>query len=346
MDPDDDASPDAEHEHATHADTAERLQRYLDRVLQAVRRGHSPDTARVALPPADPDLMAVSVCATDGTVVTAGDRDHVFPLQSVSKSFVYALVLETYGIDAVLERVDVEPSGEAYDMFSLEEGSRRPDNPMINAGAMTIHSMIGSEGLDAAGRTPLVVDGLSRMAGRPLEVDHASAAEEFADSHRNLAIAHLLRAERVLTGDPEDVVRGYLDQCWVQVTAGDLAVMAATLACGGVQPVTGERVVSAHVARHTLSVMMTCGMYDSAGDWMSEVGIPAKSGVSGAIMGALPGRVGLAAYSPRLDHHGTSVRAQAVFEQMVDDLGLHLLDDPLHRRSGWQRLTGQASSGD
>lgn len=323
------------------------LSDYLDDTLTEVRRDGDGDpnpqrAPKEAAPPADPDLLTVAVCTTDGQVCSAGDRGHVFPLQSVSKAFVYALVLEQHGIPAVLDRVDVEPSGEAYDILSLEEGSKRPDNPMINAGAMTIHSLLGPEGTNEDTRVRLLVEGLSRMAGRDLDLDENAAADELAGGHRNLAIAHLLRAENILPDDPLEVVRGYLRQCWVRVTVEDLATMAATLANSGVQPCTGERVVSDEVARHTLSVMMTCGMYDSAGDWMSEVGIPAKSGVSGAIMGALPGRVGLAAFSPKLDPHGTSVRSQAVFERLADDLGLHLLDDPRRREAEWKRLVSGA----
>lgn len=319
------------------------LRGHLEHTLSQVRRegdgDHDPiPELKPADPPREEDLLAVALCTSDGEVRSAGDAAHVFPLQSVSKAFVYALVLEQHGINAVLERVDVEPSGEAYDMLSLEEGSKRPDNPMINAGAMTIHSMLGPADADADARMELVVSGLSAMAGRSLHVDEESAAAELREGHRNLAIAHLLTAEGILTSDPIDVVRGYLRQCWVEVTVEDLAPMAATLAHGGVQPVTGERVVSEEVARQVLSVMMTCGMYDSAGDWMSEVGIPAKSGVSGAIMGALPGRVGLAAYSPRLDPHGTSFHAQEIFERLADGLGLHLLDDPLRRDSVWNQL--------
>ena len=325
------------------ADEPTSLTEHLQHTLDQVRRDGDGDRDRTpalkdAAPPADHDLLAVALCTTDGEVVSAGDATHVFPLQSVSKAFVYALVLEQHGIEAVLERVDVEPSGEAYDMLSLEEGSKRPDNPMINAGAMTIHSLLGADDADEDERVRLVLDGLSRMAGRELSVDEESAEDELRAGHRNLAIGHLLRAEGILREDPQSVVRGYLRQCWVEVTADDLARMAATLANNGVQPCTGERVVSDEVARQVLSVMMTCGMYDSAGDWMSEVGIPAKSGVSGAIMGALPGRVGLAAYSPRLDPHGTSFHAQAVFERLADGLGLHLLDDPHRRDSVWNQL--------
>lgn len=159
---------------------------------------------------------------------------------------------------------------------------------MINAGAITVHSMICGEDADEPERTAAVLEGFSAMAGRQLHVNEDVFESEIDVSYRNLAIANMLRARGPLTDDPYDVVRGYVKQCAVAVTPRDLAMMAATLANGGVQPITGERVIPAAVVRQVLSAMTTCGMYDSAGEWVSHVGIPAKSGVSGGIFGALP----------------------------------------------------------
>lgn len=321
----------------------ETLADYLSRTLDAVRDatgGQVFDVPR-ALATADPELLAAAVCSTEGQVHVAGDADQEFTIQSVSKSFVYALVLEQHGIDKVLEHVDVEPSGEAYNVISVEPESNRPRNPMINAGALTTHALVNGPGADAEERLDTILECFSAMAGRQLEVDEEAASDELALADRNRAIAYMLRAEGVMPDQAEDVVRGYTRQCSILVTARDLAVMAATLANGGVQPVTGEQVHSLEAARQTLSVMTTCGMYDSAGDWMSEVGIPAKSGVAGSIMGAIPGRAGLAAYSPRLDRHGASVRGQLAFEHLSDELGLHLLDDPRRKEARWERLREQ-----
>lgn len=291
-----------------------------------------------ALAETDPDHFAAALCTPDGEVHAAGDDEVEFTIQSVSKAFVYALALEEHGIEGVLEHVDVEPSGEAYHVISVEPGSQRPSNPMINAGALTTHALVSPSRPDSESRVRLILERLSAMAGRELRVDEDAAEDELRQAHRNLAIAHMLRAEGVMPDEPQEVVRGYTWQCSILVTVRDLAMMAATLANGGYHPVTNEQVVSVPVARHTLSVMTTCGMYDSAGDWMSEIGIPAKSGVAGSIMGALPGRAGLAVWSPRLDPHGTSVRGQAVCERLSDELDLHLLDDPTRQGTLWDRL--------
>jgi glutaminase len=277
---------------------------------------------------ADPDRLAAVFATVDGEVYGGGDTDVEFTIQSISKPFTYALALADRGFDAVLDKVDVEPSGEAFNEISLEGGSGRPLNPMINAGAITTYSLTGLEGQDAGERAERVISGLSAFAGRRLQVDEAACASELVHAHRNLAIGHMLRSHGVLTEDPTDVVEGYTRQCSVLVTARDLAMMAATLANRGVNPVSGEVVVPAPVVRQALSVMSTCGMYDSAGDWATQVGIPAKSGVGGGLIGALPGQIGIATFSPRLDPHGTSVRGAALFERFSSDMGLHVMEMP------------------
>ena len=314
---------------------------YLEEILSSCAHETSgaladyiPELANV-----DPDQLAVAVCTTDGSLYCAGDADNAFTIQSISKAFVYALALQEHGVDAVVKRIGVEPSGEPFNELSLEAGSGRPLNPMINAGALTCHALIGGLDCDPDERFEKVRQGLSAFADRELDVDEAVFESELADAYRNSAIANMLRSYGVIDGDPADVVRGYTRQCSLRVTTRDLARMAATLAHGGVQPATGERVVDTDVVRQVLSVMMTCGMYDSAGDWMSEIGIPAKSGVAGSIVGALPGRAGLATYSPRLDAHGTSVRGRAAFKRLSDELDLHLLDDPHRQDTLWHRLS-------
>lgn len=277
---------------------------------------------------ADPHRFGAAISTIDGVVYGAGDVDTPFTIPSISKPFVYALALMDIGFDDMLAKVGVEPSGERFNDLSFEEGTGRPDNPMINAGALTVHALAGGPLLDHEARTLRVVDGLSAFAGRDLEVDESVYASEIETAYRNLAIAYMLRSNRILEVSPRKVVEGYTRQCAVLVTARDLAVMAATLANGGIQPVTGEQVVSARVARQVLSVMTTSGMYDAAGDWVTRVGIPAKSGVSGGIIGALPGQLGVATFSPRLDRHGTSVRGVQVFDRLSDDMGLHLMEVP------------------
>ena len=288
--------------------------------LDGVLADYIPELARV-----DPDRLAVALCMGDGTVHAAGDSEASFTIQSMSKPFVYALALDGAGQDAVSRTVGVEPSGDAFHSLSLGEDGR-PRNPMINAGAIATHTLVGGPRAPLAYRTGLIVDGLSRFAGRRLEVDEEVATSEFETSFRNRGVANMLRHVGVIEQDPRDVVREYSRQCAIRVTTKDVAVMAVTLAMGGRNPVTGIRVVPRWVTKRVLSVMMTCGMYDAAGDWMTTVGIPAKSGVSGGILGAIPGHVGLAAFSPRVDGHGHSVRGVKVFEQLSRDLNLHLMD--------------------
>ena len=273
----------------------------------------------------DPDRFAVAASTMDGVVYAAGDADTEFTIQSMSKPFVYALALRDRGIHAVLEKVAVEPSGDAFNQISLEKDTGRPRNPMINIGAITTHTLVGPVGASETERELAVAEGLSAFAGRRLEVDAAVLDSELRTAFRNRAMANLVRAGGIIEDDPDEAVRGYTRQCAYRVTVRDLAVMAVTLATGGVNPVTGQQVVSSEVARQVLAVMTTCGMYDAAGDWMSTVGIPAKSGVSGGIFGALPGQVGLGVFSPRLDVHGHSVEGVRTFERLSRDLELHLM---------------------
>ncbi|KAA0918483.1 glutaminase [Dietzia sp. ANT_WB102] len=274
----------------------------------------------------DPDRFAVAACTMDGIVYTAGDADAEFTIQSMSKPFAYALALRDRGIEAVLKKVQVEPSGDAFNQISLDRETGRPRNPMINIGAITTHTLVGPEDATGEERDQALYEGLSAFAGRPLEVHSAVLDSELRTAFRNRAMANLVRAGEIIDVDPDEAVRGYTRQCAYRVTVRDLAVMAVTLATGGVNPVTHERVVSARVARQVLAVMATCGMYDAAGDWMSTVGIPAKSGVSGGILGALPGQVGLGVFSPRLDEHGHSVEGVRTFERLSRDLELHLMN--------------------
>lgn len=268
---------------------------------------------------ADPSRLALALATPDGARYVVGDGDVRFTIQSISKPFAYALALVDHGLDRVLEHVGVEPSGEAFNEISLDPSTNRPLNPMINAGAITVHSLLDAD---------RVQSGLAAFAGRELEVDEQVYASELETADRNHAIAYMLRNHGIIDADPHAVVEGYTRQCSLLVDVGDLAVMAATLANAGTHPVTGEQVVPRWVARQTLAVMTTCGMYDAAGDWFTTVGIPAKSGVSGGLIGALPGKGGFAALSPRLDVHGNSTRGVRIFERLSRDMGMHLLEVP------------------
>jgi glutaminase len=236
--------------------------------------------------------------------------------------FLQVVALALHDTDrAALGRVGIEPTGEAFDAITLETGTGRPPNPMVNAGAILTSSIVDGGDVDA--RTERIVSGLSAFAGRPLQIDDHIAASEHLFGDRNHALAHLMRAEGTLHVGADEAILVYARACAVLVDTADLATMGATLAAGGTNPRTGERVVSREVARDVISVMATCGVYDGSGRWMREVGVPAKSSVSGALVLAVPGVLGAAVVSPPLDERGTSVRGHRVSDRLSADLGLH-----------------------
>lgn len=292
---------------------------------------------------ADPDRVAVALCTVNGTVYASGDADHAFSIQSMSKPFAYALAIEDRGLDDVLDRIDVEPSGEAFNELSLDPETGKPRNPMINAGAIATHALIHDEPEPAVDRLLALY---SELAQRPIEVDESLAASEMATGDRNLGLAYLLHSAGRLARDPAAAVAGYVHQCSASVTVRDLALMAATLANGGVQPNTGRSLFGRGTTRHLLSVMTTCGMYDAAGDWLTSVGIPAKSGVAGGIIGVLPGQVGAAVFSPRLDEHGNSARGVAMMKRLSQNLGLHLMEPGRPARSALREIRKETVEGE
>lgn len=271
----------------------------------------------------DPDRTALAVVGPRGRIVSVGDDRDEFTIQSISKPFVLALALRERGRDAVLRTVGVEPSGEPFNAISLEAETGRPANPLVNAGAIATTSLI--EG-DAEERTGRIVDVLSEFAGRSLWIDEAVYRSESETGDRNRALAHLMRSYGILRGDVHDIVESYFRQCAAVVTVRDLAVMAGTLSFGGVNPVTGRRVVSERIARDVVSIMSSCGMYDFSGEWLLRVGLPAKSGVSGGLLAVAPSQFGVGAFSPRLDVHGNTVRGVALLERLSEDFGMHLLE--------------------
>ncbi|MFN5523693.1 glutaminase A [Bradyrhizobium sp.] len=301
----------------------------LQRFLAACHADFGPDhdgTVANYIPElgkADPVHFGISLAALDGHVYEVGDSRVPFTIQSMSKPFVFALALDTLGSDAVEQVIGVEPSGDPFNSIRLN-ADNHPFNAMVNAGAIACSGLIlKARGADAF---ESIRDALGRFAGRRLDVDDAVFASEAATGDRNRAIAYLLRTSHVIKEPVEDVLAVYFRQCAVLVTARDCAVMAATLANRGVNPVTGEQVVTPYAVSRTLSVMTSSGMYDFAGEWIYRVGIPAKSGVGGGILASLPARLGLGSYSPRLDSHGNSVRGIKVCEALSAHYGLHMLN--------------------
>jgi glutaminase len=272
---------------------------------------------------ANPDHFGISLATLDGHVYEVGDTEVPFTIQSMSKPFVFALALDTLGAARVESAIGVEPSGDPFNSIRLN-AENHPFNPMVNAGAITCSGLIREAKGDAA--FDYIRQALGRFAGRELDMDEAVFASESTTGDRNRAIGYLLRTSGVIKEDVRAVLDVYFRQCSVLVTARDIAIMAATLANRGINPVTGEQVMTAYAISRTLSVMTSSGMYDYAGEWIYRVGIPAKSGVGGGILAALPARLGLGSYSPRLDRHGNSVRGIKVCEALSSHYGLHMLN--------------------
>jgi glutaminase len=272
---------------------------------------------------ANPDHFAVCLATVDGHLYHVGDYEIPFTIQSISKPFMFGLALEDHGLEQVLKKVKVEPSGEAFNSISLEPGTGKPLNPMINAGAIAIAAMV--KGNDATERRERMLAMFGRFSGRPMTIDEPVFQSERETGHRNRAIAHLLRNADIIEEQVEESLDLYFEQCSVSVTCEDLAWLAATLANHGRNPRTGEVALQPDYVEHVLSVMVACGMYDYAGAWIFRVGMPAKSGVSGGIIAVLPGQFGIGVFSPALDHYGNSVRGIAVCEQLSKAFGLHLL---------------------
>ena len=308
---------------------------HLQAIVDNVRDQDSGELADYidVLKNADPDKLALAMCTTDGHLYAIGDADYEFSIQSISKPFVYALALDKYGADEVDKHVGVEPSGEAFNALSLDDDGR-PANPLINAGAITVNQLIGGPDISVEQRSDKLRAYFSRLAGRELTIDQRVLDSELETAERNKAFAHMLRDGGMITDDAHDAVASYIAQCAVLVTVGDLATMAATLANGGTQPVTGEKVLSAEAARIAQAVMVSSGMYDASGQWMVNVGIPAKSGVAGGLIGTLPGQLGIASLSPRLNKQGNSVRGVKIFRELSNSMGLNLLSSNFYLAPG------------
>lgn len=272
---------------------------------------------------ADPAYFGISLATLDGHVYEVGDSRVPFTIQSMSKPFVFALALDVLGAARVESAIGVEPSGDPFNSIRLN-AENHPFNPMVNAGAIACTGLIQECKGEAAFEE--ICKALGRFAGRELDVDEAVYTSESQTGDRNRAIAYLLKTNAVIADNVAAVLDVYFRQCAVLVTARDIAVMAATLANRGVNPVTGEQVMTPYAISRTLSVMTSSGMYDYAGEWIYRIGIPAKSGVGGGILAALPARLGLGSYSPNLDKHGNSVRGIKVCEALSSHYDLHMLN--------------------
>jgi glutaminase len=289
---------------------------------------------------ADPDDFGIVLATVDGRVYAVGDADKAFTIQSISKPFMYGLALRLLSPSFMKRKVGVEPSGDAFNAISLDPRTGIPRNPMINAGAIATAAQVWHH--DPARAEAITLEFFSALAGRPLAVDEAVYRSERDSGHRNRAISHLLRNSGVIEEEPEAGLDLYFRQCSISVTCRDLAVMAATLACQGRNPLTQAEPLDPQITTRMLAVMGSCGMYDYAGQWLYDEGMPAKSGVGGGVLAVVPGRLGIAVYSPRLDAFGNSVRGIAACRRLSESLELHLFDQtPLQQspvRSGYSGM--------
>ena len=303
----------------------------LQALLDLLYRKHKPARGGTLasyipeLAKADPNRFALASCGVDGSRAGAGDLNARFTLQSVSKPFVFGLALAAHGRKRVREEVGVEPTGDSFhSVIRLDADRKRPYNPMINPGAIAMAGLI--PGGTPARRQTALLKGLSVFAGRPLSINDKVFRSERSTGHRNRAIAHLMRHFGSIPGEIEHTLDLYFKQCATAVDCRDLALMGATLANGGVNPVTGKRALPARFVRDLLTLMFTCGLYTYAGEWAYTVGLPAKSGVSGAILAVVPGKMGVAAFSPRVDAHGNSVRGLKALREFSARRNLHVFE--------------------
>jgi glutaminase len=271
----------------------------------------------------DPALFGASICGAAGLTADVGDAHHQFSIQSVSKAFVFALVCDAIGHLQVVEKVGVNGTGLPFNsVMAIELNTDRTMNPMVNAGAMATTSLVPGD--SAEDKWEFIRAGLSRFAGRDLELDDEVYGSETETNLRNQGIAHLLDGYGRMYFDPDAATEVYTRQCSLLVSAHDLAVMGATLADGGINPVTGERAIEAHTCKRVLAVLATAGLYEHSGDWLYEIGIPGKSGVSGGIVAIAPGKGAIGVFSPKLDDAGNSVRGQRLVKNLSQRLGLNL----------------------
>ncbi|MCY1047119.1 glutaminase A [Corallococcus sp. bb12-1] len=313
------APADAEVSAAEAKDALQRAHARYKGVKDGKNADYIPSLAKV-----DPGLFGIVLVTVDGRVYSVGDSEHPFAIESVSKPFTLARVLQDVGAAKVEKKIGTNATGEPFNSITAieqnKEANRPPaGNPLVNAGAITAVSMVPAQSSDE--RWTRIQDTLNAFAGRELTVNEDVYRSESATNTRNRAISWLLKSYDALPGDPMEALDVYTRQCSVNVTAKDLAIMGATLANGGMNPVTGKRVVDSENAQKVLSLMLTTGLYENSGDWSFTAGLPAKSGVGGGIVAVVPGRFAVATFSPPLDKSGNSVRGQKAVESIITELG-------------------------
>jgi len=269
------------------------------------------------------ELFGVCVAGVSGNIYTAGDTDYEFSIMSVSKSFVFALVCQQIGPEQARDKLGANATGFPFNsLAAIERSADGRTNPMVNAGAIATTSLV--PGADLNAKWQFIYDGLSRFAGRKLPLNEEVYASASETNHRNQGIARLLQSFGRIYFDPAEATDLYTKQCSLNVSAKDLAVMGATLADGGVNPLTKERVVDPMICHYALAVMTTAGLYETSGDWLYDIGLPGKSGIGGGIVTVSPGKGGLGTFAPPLDSAGNSVKGQLVAKFLSQRLGMDL----------------------
>jgi glutaminase len=310
---------------AVNATDIDRVRQVVDLAYERFEGVQDGETAQYipALAKADPDRFGIAVVTTSGQVVARGDTDHVFAIMSAAKPFTLALLLQQQGREVVLERIGVEPTGLPFNSLSgVERAKHQPLNPMVNAGAITAVSLLQTK--DPEHRWPMLLDHYGKFAGQPLEMMTDVYESVSTSNFRNRGLINLLMSEKWLAASPVQTLDVYNRQSCVGVTARQLAVMGATLANAGVNPLSGERVLDEDLVDEVLSVMLLSGFYDESGRWAYNAGLPAKSGVGGGIVAVVPGEMAVVGYSPRLSPAGNSVRAMRAIEMISSELGLSI----------------------
>jgi glutaminase len=315
---------------STQTTTPSTAETHLQDLVQATyEKFKNVDDGQVAtyipeLGKANPDHFGICLATVDGKVICAGDWQQEFTIQSICKPFAFQMALQEHGRERTLKHVGVEPSGDAFNAIELDPQTMRPFNPMINAGAIAVASLIKKSSREQGVEAFLNI--MEKAAGRRLRIDHAVYASESSTGNRNRAIAYLMLNCGIIDTAVDHSLHQYFSQCSMLVNCKDLATMAATLANIGSNPVTGQSVFDFQFIRDVLTVMFTCGLYDYAGEWAYEVGLPAKSGVGGGIIAVVNRQLGLAVYSPKLDAKGNSVRGIMACKELARHLGLHAFE--------------------
>lgn len=308
-----------------HLPSADQVQSLVN---QAYDRFQSIDTGEVAdyipaLAQVSRQLFGICVVGVNGEVYAAGETEYEFSIQSLSKPFIFALICQAIGEEDAREKLGVNSTGLPFNsVIAVERGSEGTSNPMVNAGAIAATSLAPGE--TAAEKWQFIQTGLSRFAGRTLTLNPAVYQSEAATNQHNQGLAKLLDAYDRIFFDPIEATDVYTRQCAMNVTAKDIAVMAATLANGGRNPITKAQIIDPIHCQHVLAVMVTAGLYENSGDWLYEVGLPGKSGVSGGLVTVAPGKGGLGVFAPPLDPAGNSVKGQLVARFLSEQLGLNL----------------------